>query len=64
MAHHNCQYADESGWSLVEVVTGFCEVGTKCVKSCPYSWQDKKTEKNADRAFENYIKNRSRNESR
>ena len=56
MAHHQCNYSGESGWGTVEVVGGFCEVGTGCVKACPYSWRksDKKAERNADKRFKEF----------
>ena len=54
--HHNCQFNDQSGWNLVEVVSGFCEVGSGCVKECPHSWRkkDKKTEAKADAAYRRF----------
>jgi hypothetical protein len=56
MAHHNCQYTDESGWGVVEVVRGFCEVGQDCVKSCPFSFHGKKKEAQADKAYREFCK--------
>ncbi len=56
--HHNCEYPNQSGYSLVEVVEGFCEVGTGCEKNCPFSWQekDKKKERKANEAFQRFVK--------
>jgi hypothetical protein len=42
-----------SGWTTVEVVRGFCEVGEGCVKSCPYSYPKKLAAK-ADKVYKEY----------
>ena len=56
MAHKVCQYQDVSGFGVVEVVAGYCEVGEGCdgLKSgCPFAWEgsDKKTTARANARF-------------
>lgn len=49
---HKCEF-ELSGWTTVEVVSGFCEVGEGCVKSCPYSYS-KKLAARADKVYKEY----------
>ena len=60
MAHRGCEHTDTSGWTLVEVVGGFCEVGQGCsglAEGCPFAWKDgnKKVTNSANRRFAEFI---------
>ena len=59
MAHHGCDYEEESGYSLVEVVSGRCEVGEGCdglKAGCPFAWKqgDFKQNRIANRIFSDF----------
>ena len=59
MAHHGCEYTDVSGWTLVEVVSGRCEVGQGCdglKAGCPFAWKenDFRQTRTANRIFADF----------
>lgn len=59
--HHRCNYPDQSGYTLVEVVQGLCEVGEGCdgrKMGCPYAWREKDqaTTRQANKAFNEFAK--------
>lgn len=59
--HKQCPHGDQSGWGIVEVVAGFCEVGNGCEGlkvGCPYAWAetDRKATRRANKAFDEFAK--------
>ena len=61
MAHHNCKFSNVSGYGVVEVVSGRCEVGQGCdglAEGCPFAWAEKdhKQTRIANRIFADFCK--------
>jgi len=40
--HHQCQHSHETeqGYECVDVVEGYCEVGSNCIRVCEFSFPD------------------------
>ena len=60
MAHKQCPHTDVSGWGIVEVVLGICEVGEDCdglKAGCPFAYaKSRKATRAANRVYADFCK--------